>query len=262
MNEPADPGYAQRNLNVGAKGATMAGGEPEALKALPETRQALSELSKYEDQDLNEEFDRLVHSVQRLVPACAGLTISYLREGIAFTWLATGVEMASLDGVQYLDGGPCIDAIQDGGRVATDTGDLLSEERWAIFARVAATGGIRSTLSLPQLQEGKVVGGVNLYGTTDDAFDGRHEAIADLLGAWPGGAVTNADLTLASVHRSREAPQVIADQAIVDQAVGMLMAARGVDNKTALRRLDAAAQRAGIETSLLAHVVVKGRLLD
>ena len=239
----------------------MAGGEPEVLRALPETRQALSELSKYEDQDLNEEFDRLVHGVQQLAPDCAGLTISYLREGIAFTWLATSVEVASLDGVQYLDGGPCVDATVDGDPVATDTADLLSEERWAIFARVAAAGGIRSTLSLPQLQDGRVVGGINLYGTTEDAFDGRHEALAELLGAWPGGAVSNADLTLSSVQRSREAPQVIADQAIVDQAVGMLMAARGVDNQTALRRLDAAAERAGIETALLAHVVVKGRLL-
>lgn len=240
----------------------MAGSEPEMLRALPETRQALTELSKYQDDDLNEEFDRLVHGVQQLAPDCAGLTISYLREGLAFTWLATSVDAASLDAVQYLDGGPCVDATLDGSPVATDTGDLFSEERWATFARVAAAGGVRSTLSLPQLQDGKVVGGVNLYGSTEDAFSGRREVLAELLGAWAGGAVTNADLTLSSVHRAREAPQAIADQAIVDQAVGMLMAARGVDTQTALRRLAAAAQRAGIDTSLLAHVVVKGRLLD
>jgi GAF domain-containing protein len=241
----------------------MGSGEPDALHALPETRQALSELSKYEDEDLNETFDRLAADVQRLAPECGGMTISYLREGLAFTWLSTTVEAASLDGVQYLDGGPCVEAARTGKPdVSSVPPDPLNEERWAIFAQVAAARGIRSTLSLPLVQDDTVVGGVNLYGTTPDAFEGRHEELAGLLGAWGAGAVTNADLTMTTVDRSRKAPQAIDDRVMVDQAVSMVMAARGLDPDTARQRLESAAERAGIETSLLAHVVVKSRLLE
>jgi GAF domain-containing protein len=240
----------------------VASGEPEELRALPETRAALSELSKYEDEDLNDSFDRLASEVQQLAPDCAGLTISYLREGLAFTWLSTAVELSALDGVQYLDGGPCLAALEDKDRVASEPADPLNEERWAVFAKVAAAGGIRSTLSFPLMQGEEVVGGVNLYGATDDAFDGRHDELGQALGAWPSGAVTNADLGLAGVQRSRDTPKALEDRVVVDQAVGMVMAAQHIDDETARRRLADAAQRAGIETALLAHVVVKGRLLS
>jgi GAF domain-containing protein len=240
----------------------MGGPEPETtLRALPETRRALSELSRYEDEDLNDRFDSLVRDVTRLAPDCGGLTISYLREGLAFTWLSTGVQVSLLDGVQYLDGGPCVDAARVGEAVEADAQSALSEEQWALFAKIAAAGGVRSTLSLPYVRDGQVVGGVNLYGTTESAFEGRREALADLLGAWSEGAVTNADLTLSGVQLARETPRNIENTAVLDQAVGMLMAAQGVDSGTALSRLAGAAERAGIDTSLLAHVVVKGRLL-
>jgi GAF domain-containing protein len=237
------------------------GGEPEGLRALPETRRALSELSRYEDEDLGDRFDELAQEVTRLAPECGGLTISYVSEGLAFTWLSTGIQVSSLDGLQYLGGGPCVDAVHAGEPLEADPEDPLNEERWALFAKVAAAAGVRTTLSMPLLREGKVIGGVNLYGTTERAFEGRQAALADLLGAWALGAVSNADLTLSGVQQARATPEAIEDRAVVDQAVGMLMAAQAVDSETARSRLTRAAERAGIEEELLAHVVVKGRLL-
>lgn len=239
----------------------MDGRDPEGLHPLPETTRALTALSRYADEDLNERLGRLVQDVSAVAPGCGGLTISYLREGVAFTWLSSGVEVALLDGVQYLDGGPCVDSHHSGTPVETDADDPLSEQRWALFARIAAAGGVQSTLSLPFVRDGHVVGGVNFYGTTEDAFEGRHEVLADLVGAWPAGAVTNADLSLSGVEQARHAPQTIEANAVIDQAVGMLMAAQHVDSETAKQRLAGAAERAGIDTSLLAQVVVKGRLL-
>ena len=60
--------------------------------------------------------------------------------------------------------------------------------------------GHGSTLSLPILDDDQVVAGVNLYASTDDAFDGKHVEVARVCRAWAPGAVTNADLAF----RTRE----------------------------------------------------------
>ena len=52
-----------------------------------------------------------------------------------------------------------------------------------------------STLSIPLMSDGRVYGGLNLYGGTPRAFDGHHDELAELYGGWAGGAVTNADLS-------------------------------------------------------------------
>jgi hypothetical protein len=41
-------------------------------------------------------------------PECVGLGLGVLADGPTFTLVATSDEIASLDAVQYLDGGPCI----------------------------------------------------------------------------------------------------------------------------------------------------------
>ena len=161
----------------------------------PETRAVLSELTAFGDTDLATDLTLLAERARSLVPDLVGVSLAALREGLTFTFVATTETIAVLDAMQYLDGGPCVQAARQNREVNIDDTNTLDENAWLMFARAGAVAGIRATLSLPLTKHGKVVGGVNLYANQDHAFDGRHEAVAGVFGAWAGGAVANADLS-------------------------------------------------------------------
>lgn len=230
------------------------------MEATPETEATLVRLSRYTDREYTREFDTAAKLTAQIAPDCLGVTLTYLREGLSFTWIATGVDVAGLDAMQYLDGGPCVTAVAQE-RVVDADQDPLDEERWRIFASAGKEVGVSSTLSLPLMSGDQVYGSINLYGSTAEAFEGRHEQLAALWGGWPTGAVTNADLALTSMKRSRHAPEVLANQDSIEQAVGMLIAAHQVDAATARQELRDAAERAGLGEAEVASFLVRTRVL-
>ena len=233
------------------------------MRPLPETTAALTALVRGSGSgggELVERFNAAAEMTRRIAPECVGITLTYLREGVSFTWVATAAEAATLDAIQYVDGGPCLTAVDDGD-VVVDAGPL-DERRWRTFAAASARFGVRSTLSIPLLdREGDVYGGVNLYGGTSRTFDGVHDELAAQFGGWAGGAVTNADLAFTTMARSERAPQVLQDAAVGNQAVGMIMAAHEVDETTARHRLGDAAARAGVTETEVAQLLVTTHLL-
>ena len=234
------------------------------MQPLPETTQALEALAMATDDDdaaLVEQFDRAAAAAQRIAPDCVGLTLSFVQEGVCFTWVTTDVESAELDAIQYLEGGPCV-AARGAGTLHPDSDDgLLGERRWRTFAAASARAGVSSTLSIPLVSSGRVYGGLNLYGGTADAFDDHREELAALYGGWPEGAVSNADLTFSTMARSRTAPRVIADATRSNMAVGMIMAAHGLPEAAARTRLSDAAARAGVSQGQVADILLETRVL-
>ncbi|HET6968621.1 MAG TPA: ANTAR domain-containing protein, partial [Ornithinibacter sp.] len=235
------------------------------MQPLPETTAALTALARGSGSrggELVEKFTAAAEMTGRIAPECVGITLTYLREGVSFTWVATALEAATLDAVQYVDGGPCLTAVEDGDVVMDADLGPLDERRWRTFAAASARFGVQSTLSIPLLdRHGDVYGGVNLYGGTSGTFEGVHDELAQQFGGWAGGAVTNADLAFTTMARSEHAPHVLRDAAVGHQAVGMIMAAHEVDEATARHRLSDAAARAGVSETEVAQVLVTTHLL-
>ena len=232
------------------------------MEPIPETRFALTEMSRFEDHDMTAEFTQMANRVAVIAPDCLGMTLSFVHGDLAFTWAATGLDVAALDAVQYLTYGPCIESMTKGSVVGATKADPLDETRWREFSRAENAAGVESTLSVPLVDGRAVVGGVNFYGATSTAFDGLHSQLAAECGGWAAGAVTNADLSLSGIQRAKESPRKIRDQFMVDQAIGMVMALHHVDAGAATRRLQTAAERAGIEQAELARILVKTQLLS
>ncbi|WP_363321260.1 GAF domain-containing protein [Nocardioides sp.] len=93
-----------------------------------------------------------------------GLSLASLEHGVTFTLVATRDDVAALDGIQYLFGGPCVDAAHTGEVMTFERGDtVLDEHGWQQFARATAAHAISSTLALPISEGERVVGTVNLY---------------------------------------------------------------------------------------------------
>jgi GAF domain-containing protein len=225
------------------------------LEPLPETRQALNELADYDGDEVASTLYTMGVRAKEIAPECVGLSLSIAEDGLTFTLVATEDELAILDAIQYLDGGPCVEAAE--GKRSIEVGEInpLDEENWSMFARASAHAGVASSLSLPLLKHGRLVGGVNLYGSTPDAFHGRHDALAGALTASAVGAVADADLEFRTRTQAVGAPHRLEELRHIDIAVGIIAASHHVSTATARERLREAALRAGISEAQTARAV-------
>ncbi|MDF9715171.1 GAF domain-containing protein [Nocardioides sp. ChNu-153] len=246
------------------------------MEPLPETVEAAGELRQLvPDRDVLEELREIAGEVQEIAPECVGLSISLHDHGATFTLASTSTTTAALDAVQYLDGGPCVESMRSGevlhldvdhdrlaiGDAATEPVDdsPLDEGRWHLYSAASAATGVLSSLSLPLLRRGRVIGGVNLYGSRPGSFADHVEELASVLGAWAHGAVLNADLTFSTLEAARRTPGELRDQTTVAVAAGILAAAHGISVLRAEEQLVEAARLADVAPAVLARVVVESR---
>ncbi|MCY7402083.1 MAG: GAF domain-containing protein [Nocardioides sp.] len=227
------------------------------MEFLSHTQEALDEYLDQADPDLERSLMTMSDSVTRIVPECVGMSLTLYDEDITFTLVASSLAVAEIDAMQYIDGGPCVWAVEENAERSEDVAELLDEERWALFARASSAAGVASTLSLPVLDEDRVIGGINLYASSPEAFSGHHTDLAAALGASATGAVTNADLAFETRRRAELAPGQLRDQRLLDVGIGILAAREGLDVGLASTRLQDAAVRAGITQTQAALVLIK-----
>jgi GAF domain-containing protein len=223
------------------------------VKPLPETQALLSRLIATGDTELPASLLSMGERIANVVPECVGLSLSIIEEDLTLTLVSSDSRVAGLDAVQYVDDGPCLEAVATGELIDMTVDDLLDEGRWLMFAQASAALGVASSLSVPIVIDGEVVGGVNLYASTPNAFEGRHEEIAAVIGTSAEWAVSNADLGFSTRMLAAEAPERYQAELDIDVAVGLIAARHGVSPDEAHQRLRHAAARAGITAAKAAR---------
>lgn len=221
----------------------------------PRTAEALRELARQGEVSLGIELYAMAGRVRALVPELIGLSLGVVGDGVTLTLAASAEELAALDAVQYLDGGPCVAAADRAEPVEADLVDLLDEDDWQLYARAGAAHGVASTLSLPLTDGDQVIGSVNLYAGTPDAFRGLHEQIAEAVGSDARLAVTNADLSFRTRATAQEAPERLRADSDINIALGIISAEQEVTIPVARQRLLQAASRAGITEAQAARAI-------
>lgn len=222
-----------------------------------ETDEALTELEKYGDTSLREDLRKLVEEARNVVPELVGVSLGLRVENLVLTFVASDLDVALLDAVQYLDAGPCTEAALTATVVETTADGLFDERRWQLFAQASAARGVRSSLSLPFVRNDIVTGGANFYGSGPNSFDGHVEQLATMFGAWSPGAVHNADLAFRTRSQAARSVANLREARVVDQAVGVLIAQGVSDPGEAETRIRDAAARAGIPVGVLARAVIE-----
>jgi GAF domain-containing protein len=223
---------------------------------IPETVQALDSLDPDEELDMLAQLVLLANVAQETVPDLVGVSIARLEHGLTFTVVATAAEIAVLDAIQYLAGGPCVDAAHIDQPVSFDNDDAMDEDRWSLFAQTTAAYTVRTTLTLPIRVHGHTVGTVNLYAASKRAFVGHHDQLAEIFGAWAAGAVANADLAFTTRREAQVAPYLLEQRLAIDVAVGLTAGDHGISVVAAEALLRDAASRAGVSLSHLAQEIV------
>jgi GAF domain-containing protein len=203
--------------------STARAGKGEVMEPIPESLEVLTRLSVGGDVGLVQRLTEAAARVVHLVPECVALSIAL-----------------------------------NGEDVAVD--DILDEDRWQLFALATAATGVRSSLSLPLRDGAVVIGSINFYGGTDYTFIGRERTLAEMFGANVAEVVANADLSMGSLERAREAVQTLEDRDTITTAAGVYAVRHNVTVDDGYDNLRDAAERAGVPLVELARLVLQQRV--
>ena len=140
------------------------------------------------------------------MPSLVGMSLTQVSDGVTLTYVATDATTATLDGLQYVDSGPCEEAVGRGERVDVDHRDLLDEGRWQLFAQGSAAAGVLRHSPCPSSTEPPSPEASTSTGRARTSSLASTAALADLFGAWAAGAVSNADLSSSSRLEAAKAP--------------------------------------------------------
>ncbi|GAA2114198.1 GAF domain-containing protein [Nocardioides bigeumensis] len=227
------------------------------LEPIPETRKALATFLPLDEPDFGEKLTDMGERARKVVPEIVGMSVGLIEAGLTFTLATPDLLASELDAAQYVDGeGPCLAAVDEAVVVSADMDSLLDEGRWQLFAQAASARGVASSLSMPVMRGGQVVGGVNVYASTPDAFAGHEEALGAVLGAAAEHAVANADLSFSTRLAAVDTPQRLLDNDKLETAVGMVAVRFGESVGDARDRIRRAAAQSGLTESAVANVLV------
>jgi GAF domain-containing protein len=193
----------------------------------PQLQDALRELGRLtlRDHSLSDVMERVAALAKTSVPGAAEVSVTLVERGTPTTIAYTGQLAADLDERQYDKGyGPCLAAVEGGEVVLIEqmSGDL----RWADWSTEASARGAASSLSVPVPLQREVSAAMNLYATTERAFDEESVELARTLAAYAGVALANTHLYEAQTQVADQLREAMRSRAVIDQAKGIIMGAR------------------------------------
>ncbi|MGH8891431.1 MAG: GAF and ANTAR domain-containing protein [Acidothermaceae bacterium] len=189
-------------------------------------------------------------------PAFCGITLQ--RGSHPITVAHSDPRAAAVDETQYEQAeGPCLQALSTGELV--EVCDLATESRWPRYtARALSEQGVRSSLSLPLVVDGVSTGALNLYCLTANAFGAADGARAQAFTQHAAAALTVVLREARHAQLDDDLRQALASRAVIDQAIGVLMAQQRCDPDTAFGLLRAASQHRNRKLREIAIDLVAG----
>jgi GAF domain-containing protein len=211
---------------------------PDVLDRLDEVARALSDLGDVlaREEDIGRVLQRSVSQMVQAIPAADMASVSVLRGDKAETAASSSERVWAIDSDQYAAGeGPCLEAARTGKIVRVSLQDAL--ERWPAFASSARAAGVASYLSAPLAIDSKFAGSLNLYSHQVHGFGDLDEKLLQVYTTAAVAAIANAR-RYAEMRTVAENLRIALDsRAVIDQAIGVLMATRGLGAEQAFRAL-------------------------
>jgi GAF domain-containing protein len=162
---------------------------------------------------------------------------------------------AAADEVQYQTGdGPSLHAWRHARPVRID--DTLVSQQWPKFCRQADELGIRSCYALPLMVDGEPVGALIFYSRERSAFGPDPTGRADRFARDASGALTLALRMASCTDLNEQLRSSIGSRAVIDQALGVIMATEHVAQDRALALLRSVSQNTNVRLRDLAASIV------
>jgi signal transduction histidine kinase len=159
------------------------------------------------------------------IPGADGAGLTLFDGARADTVVATSPFVRAVDEIQYAMGeGPCITAARQAQTVRL--GSVGQDADYPQFGPQAAQLGVHSMLSLPLFSEGRdgeVLGSINVYARSFDAFDERAQELGELFAVPAAISVRNAQALSRSQVLAERLQAALVTQAAAEQEVGALL---------------------------------------
>jgi len=134
--------------------------------------------------------------------------------------------------------------------------DSATESRWPRFCRQAASLGVRSCYALPLVSGGEVAGALVLYGRRPGAFGPEEIRRAERFARNAAGALTLALRLAACTDQNDQLRSSIMSRAVIDQALGVIMATQRCPQDKAFALLRGVSQNTNVKLRDLAASIV------
>jgi GAF domain-containing protein len=205
---------------------------------------------------LQETLVRIAEFAVRAIPGADGAGLTMLDDDRAQTVVASADFVHAVDDVQYgLGEGPCLLAVES--RATQTSGSLGGEPRWPRFGPRVGRMGVHSVLSLPLLLPDRVVGAMNVYAHTKNAFGPEAIRIGELFAEPAAVSVHNAQILAHSQRLAEQLGAALTSRAVIDQAIGVIMSRTGATPDEAFDRLRTMSQSQHVKVSVVARVLME-----
>jgi len=134
--------------------------------------------------------------------------------------------------------------------------DTATDDRWPRFSRQAASLGIRSCCALPLIAEGEPSGVLVLYARRPRAFGPEETLRAEKFARHASGALTLSLRMASCVDQNDQLRSSIVSRAVIDQALGVIMARERCPQDKAFAMLRSASQNTNVKLRDLAATIV------
>jgi GAF domain-containing protein len=209
-----------------------------------------------ETSGIEEFLQELVVLAARTVAAGLSCGVTAQSDGAPLTVASSDAQATQVDEHQYqLDDGPCLHAMRTGEQVNIE--DTAGPERWSGFSARAAANGIGSCLALPLTAEG-IIGALNLYAPVAGAFGAEEIRRAEMFAASVSAALALAARQASATVLSGQLRDALASRAVIDQALGVIMAQERCTTAQAFAILRNASQNRNVKLRDIARQIITG----
>jgi GAF domain-containing protein len=219
-----------------------------AVKRLDEVTSHLADLAEVlaGEEDLGRVLQQSVDQVVSALPGADMVSVTVLHSDEGQTVAASSERVWNIDQDQYAAGdGPCLEAART--RQVVRTGVAGAERRWPQFARSARAAGVESYLSCPLIIGEEFVGSLNLYSEEPHGFADFDVALLRLYVTAACGAIASARLYARARDLADQLSQALDSRAVIDQAIGVLIALTGATADQALAELSRQSQNTNVK---------------
>jgi GAF domain-containing protein len=159
------------------------------------------------------------------------------------------------DRVQYESGdGPALHALRHARPV--NVRDTATASSWPRFCRQAASLGIRSCYAVPLINDGEPVGALVLYARQPGAFGPEEARRAQKFARHASGALTLSLRMASCADQNDQLRSSIVSRAVIDQALGVIMATERCPQDKAFALLRSVSQNTNVKLRDLAATIV------
>jgi GAF domain-containing protein len=230
----------------------------EIVERLDEVSGYLSQLAEVltAEEEIGRVLQRSVDQLVGSVPGADMASVTVLRGETGETVASSNERVWAIDSDQYATGdGPCLEASRT--REVVRVGVEEAHERWPEFARSARAAGVASYLSCPLFIDDEFAGSLNLYSEEPHGFSDFDVALLRLYITAASAAIANNRRFAKARSLAENLHKALDSRALIDQAIGMVMARRGIGPEQAFDELARESQNNNIKLRDLATRLVE-----